>query len=103
MNKFINRQYEIAYKIADFLSDWLEDDTDLMSIEENIRLIESYGVKFCEPCGQLVVNSLRHFQDVINPWNDIAMFDTLIECCGFTEDECKRYYPFSVKMMIVFG
>lgn len=29
MSKFTNRHHELAYIIADFLSSWLEDDTEL--------------------------------------------------------------------------
>lgn len=90
--KFINRQHELAYKVADYLSDWLEDDSELMSVEENLRCIESYGISVGEPCDELVENALRHFRDIVNPWNHGSAIDTLIECCGFTEDECKKYY-----------
>lgn len=103
MSELAIRQCEIVYAVAEFLSDWIDDDTDLMSIDENISCIESYGVKFVEPCNDLVINSLRHLKDVINPWNDMAMCDTLIECCILTVEECRQYYPFSAKMMIVFG
>ena len=90
--KFENRQQELVYAVADYLSGWLEDTSQLMSIKENISCIESYGIKFLEPCDRLVVNSLRHLKGEINPWNDDAMMDVLVDC-GFTKDEIDRYYP----------
>ena len=92
MNEF-NHQQKLVMAIADYLTDWTDDETSVLPIEESIQIIESYGVKFDEPCDDLVVNAIRHFANIINPWSKDVIPDILMdESLGFTKEECDKYF-----------
>lgn len=57
-----NRQQELVWEIADYLTDWSSDETSVLPFEESIEAIESYGVNFDDPCDELVANAIRHFR-----------------------------------------
>lgn len=91
------REQELVIAIADFLSDWVEEEegeewTRNIPFDASIRFVESYGVKFHEPCDSLVVNAIRHYMDIVNPWVRESVPDILQEMCNFTEDESKKYF-----------
>lgn len=91
------REQELVIAIADFLSDWVEEDegeewTRNAPFDASIRITESYGVKFNDSCDALVVNAIRHYIDIVNPWNRETVPDILEEMCGFTKDECEKYF-----------
>ena len=88
--KVNNRQQELVWEIADYLTDWTSDESSVLEFDESIKLIESYGVGFDEPCDQLVINAVRHFDDTINFWNKSAIPEAL-EVVGFTKEEIERY------------
>ncbi|MCL2159534.1 MAG: hypothetical protein FWH48_09025 [Oscillospiraceae bacterium] len=85
------RQQELVMGIADYLTDWVEDDeTSTLDIDESIKMIEMYGVKFDTPCDDLVINAIRHLDDIMNPWSKATIPD-ILENIGFTEEETNRY------------
>jgi len=91
VNSYINRQQELTTLIVEYLTDWTDDIMSNISFGESIIAIESYGVKYYLPNDKLVRSAIRHFQDIINPWNkDIIPF-TLNEM-GFTKEESKYYW-----------
>ena len=90
MNK-INRQQQLVLEIAKYMSDWLEEPEEIITPDEYIKIIESYGVGFENPCDELVINAIRHFKYVVNPWNNAALPDILMESVGFTNEECDKY------------
>jgi len=89
--KEFTRQQDLVLEIANYLTDWTNDETSVMSEEESIEIIESYGVKFDNPCDDLVVNAIKHLDNIINPWNKAAAIPEILEVIGFNEEEIKRY------------
>ena len=83
-----NRRQELVLLIADYLTDWIDDDTAVLEIEESISIIGSYGISYDNPCDELVINAIRHFDDIINFWNKSAI-PTVLEEIGFTNEELK--------------
>jgi hypothetical protein len=88
----INRQQQLVLEIAKYLSDWLEEPEENVTSEEYIKIIESYGVGFENPSDELVINAIRHFRYVVNPWNKTALPEILMESVGFTKEECDKYF-----------
>ena len=91
------REQELVISIADYLEDWVEEDDGKewsrnIPFDASIRFIESYGVDFYSPCDSLVVNAIRHYMDIVNPWVSEATPDILKEMCGFTKEECEKYF-----------
>jgi hypothetical protein len=73
----------------------------IVTPEEYIKIIESYGVGFDNPCDELVINAIRHFKYVVNPWNNAALAEILVESVGFTKEECDKYFQRPTQMAIV--
>jgi len=93
----ITREQELVIAIADYVSDWVEEDegeewTRNVPFDSSIYFIESYGVKLSESNDALVVNAIRHLIDTVNPWVREATKDILEEQCNFTNDECDKYF-----------
>ena len=87
------REQELAVNIADYLTDWVEDDDEsVRDFDDSVETIESYGVTFNSPCDELVTNAIRHFKYVVNPMNSATIPDTMMELFGMTEDECRKYW-----------
>jgi hypothetical protein len=73
------------------LTDWTDDESSVLDLEESLGIIEGYGISYDNPCDELVTNAIRHLDDIINPWNKAAAIPEILEVIGFTEDEIKRY------------
>ena len=97
------RQKYLALDIAEYLTDWTNDDTSTLEFDESIKEIESYGVGYDTPCDELITNAIRHLEYIINPWNKKAIPEILVEALGFTEKECFRYWARSTPVQIVCG
>ena len=85
-----NRHQELVLEIADYLTDWTNDDTAVFELDESIRVIEGYGISYENPCDELVVNAIRQLDDTINFWNKSAITE-MLEDIGFTKKEVQRY------------
>lgn len=85
-----NRAQKLVLLIADYLTDWTDDVSSVVSVEDSIKAIESYGELFHCASSKLVTNAIRHFIDIVNPWNKSAIPDILMDI-GFTKDECEQY------------
>ena len=91
MSSTIDRRQILTALIVDFLTDWTDDLKSLQSVKTSIEAIESYGVKFDFPDGQLVRAAIRHLKDVVNPWNKESIPDVLHEM-GFLVEESQHYW-----------
>ena len=69
-----------------------------MTLDDSIKMIESYGIGYDNPCDDLVINAIRHLDDVINLWHKAAMPD-ILEVVGFTKEEIKRYNTITESVM----
>jgi len=85
-----DRPTDLAMMVADYLTDWSEDEESTATVPESIEAIESYGCSFDEPGDMLVVCAIRHLDCLINPWNKDTMPE-LLESVGFSAEEIKKY------------
>lgn len=89
---FKNRQQELAINIVLYLCDWMDDNAENTAFRNSIDIIEdSYCCSFNEADDSLVKSAIRYYRQIVNPWNDNNMINTLNEQCNFSTDEAIFY------------